>query len=122
MKRRNFIGIITLGALILSAISWFFVIKKQKPDANAFGPDVLSNICSRERIIEIGKKYRQISSENDENSLNQLLSVDQQQPTKEFFEEKVRKDFENNDTVLIDGWLLSVTEARQCALLSLQSN
>ena len=122
MKRRNFLGIITAGVVILGMISWFFVIKKQKPDSNAFGPDVLSNICSREKIIEIGKKYRQISSENDENSLNQLLALDQQQPTKEFFEERVRQDFENNDTVLIDGWLLSVTEARQCALFSLQSN
>ena len=122
MKRRNFLGIITAGVVILGIISWFFVIKKQKPESDSFGPDVLSNICSRDKIIEIGKKYRQISAENDKTTLNQLLFVDNELPARQYFEQKVRQDFENNDTVLIDGWLLSVTEARQCALLSLQSN
>ena len=122
MKRRKFIGIITLVALTLSAISWFFVIKKQRSDTGAFDPDVLSNICSREKMIEIGRKYRQMSSENDKDSLAKLLAVEGQKPVKQYFENKVRQDFENNDTVLIDGWLLSVTEARQCALLSLQTN
>ena len=122
MKRRKFFGIITLLAVTVSAISWFFVIKKQKPESDAYGPDVLSNICSREKIIEIGRKYRQISDENDVESLTRLLAVEDQKPVKQYFENKVRQDFENNDTVLIDGWLLSITEARQCALLSLQSN
>jgi hypothetical protein len=30
-----------------------------------------------------------------------------------------RQDFINGDTVAVDGWLLSVTEARLCALVSL---
>ena len=122
MKRRKFLGLITLGALIFGAISWFFVIKKQRPATNGFEPHVLSNICSREKIIEIGKKYRQISSEDNKDSLAKLLALQGQGTAKQFFEDKVRQDFENNDTVLIDGWLLSRTEARQCALLSLQSN
>lgn len=33
----------------------------------------------------------------------------------------VRADFEGGRTVTVDGWVLSVTEARQCALLSLAS-
>ena len=122
MKRRKFIGVLTVGALIIGAISWFFVLKKQRPDSSGFEPHVLSNICSREKIIEIGKKYRQISSENNKDSLAKMLAVEGQGPVKEYFENKVRQDFKNNDTVLIDGWLLSITEARQCALLSLQSN
>ena len=122
MKRRKFLGILTLGTLIIGAISWFFVIKKQRLDTGTFDPDILSNICSREKIIEIGIKYRQISSENDKETLARLLEVEGQKSVKQYFENKVRQDFENNDTVLIDGWLLSVTEARQCALLSLQTN
>src|SRR5947209_10503785 len=31
----------------------------------------------------------------------------------------VREDFEQGRTVVVDGWILSVTEARQCALFSL---
>jgi len=30
----------------------------------------------------------------------------------------VRDDFEHGRTVVLDGWILSLTEARQCALLS----
>ena len=33
--------------------------------------------------------------------------------------ELVRADFEAGRTVVVDGWILSVTEARQCALFSL---
>jgi hypothetical protein len=31
----------------------------------------------------------------------------------------VRADFEKGRTVILDGWILSMTEARQCALFSL---
>jgi len=34
-------------------------------------------------------------------------------------EERIRNDFINSDTVTVDGWLLSITEARLCALVSL---
>jgi hypothetical protein len=33
----------------------------------------------------------------------------------------IRADFAQGRTVVVDGWLLSLTEARQCALYSLQS-
>jgi len=34
-------------------------------------------------------------------------------------EERIRNDFIHGDTVAVDGWLLSITEARLCALASL---
>jgi hypothetical protein len=34
-------------------------------------------------------------------------------------EEKIRTDFTSGEMVAVDGWLLSVTEARLCALVSL---
>ena len=41
----------------------------------------------------------------------------------EKMQQKVRADFENGETLVIQGWVLSQTEARQCALYSLtQSN
>jgi len=33
-------------------------------------------------------------------------------------EESIKNDFETGNTVIVDGWILSRTEARQCALLS----
>jgi hypothetical protein len=35
-------------------------------------------------------------------------------------EARIRNDFINGDTVAVNGWLLSITEARLCALVSLQ--
>jgi len=34
-------------------------------------------------------------------------------------EERIRNDFIDGDTVAVDGWLLSITEVRLCALVSL---
>ena len=34
-------------------------------------------------------------------------------------EARIREDFADDDLVLVDGWLLSITEARLCALASL---
>jgi hypothetical protein len=36
-------------------------------------------------------------------------------------EEQVRRDFDEGRTVLVDGWILARTEARQCALCALLS-
>jgi hypothetical protein len=36
-----------------------------------------------------------------------------------YLDRKKRSDFENAEVVSIDGWLLSVTEARLCAALAL---
>jgi hypothetical protein len=33
----------------------------------------------------------------------------------------VQRDFAAGRTVMLDGWVLAVTEARQCALFSLQA-
>ena len=122
MKRRKFIGLLGLGLFILTVISWIFSSKNKKPEKYTTGPDELSKVCSQEKIIEIGIEYRQLSGENNKETLQNLLAYDPAISAKNFFEEKVRSDFENNNTILIQGWLLSITEARQCALLSLENN
>ena len=38
---------------------------------------------------------------------------------KSFIERKIEKDFQNNNTLVVHGWVLAVSEARQCALFSL---
>ena len=38
-----------------------------------------------------------------------------------WIDDQVRDDFAAGRTVLVGGWVLSVTEARQCALFSLVS-
>jgi hypothetical protein len=53
---------------------------------------------------------QRIDESTDSNLVNSVL------------EKKVRQDFQENKTVVVDGWILSVTEARQCALFSLSQN
>ncbi len=47
------------------------------------------------------------------------VSVATDEALRASLEERIRNDFINGDTVAVDGWLLSITEARLCALVSL---
>jgi hypothetical protein len=111
MKRRNFILLSSLaGATILTPsvyFSWKDGLKL---------PLHLTYIWGRETLLWIGEDYlHKFPSENDENALLKLLSdggfvnVDK----------KIREDYEKDRVVVLNGWLLSITEGRQCALLSL---
>ena len=79
-------------------------------------PDFLSHICDTPTIRQLGATYRaQNPAEANEQALIRLLQsgVDAQ---------TVKTDYANGNTVTIQGWVLSRTEARQCALFSLDSN
>jgi hypothetical protein len=80
--------------------------------------------------MEIGKAYQQqAKNENDEPALIKLLSTNEQgKPINETMDsssiaailnQKIQQDFQQNRIVVANGWVLSVTEARQCALFSL---
>ncbi|HXL54921.1 MAG TPA: hypothetical protein VN958_01605, partial [Chitinophagaceae bacterium] len=93
-------------------------------------PIFLSRLFDEKQIDETGKAYIQKApSENDENKLIQLLSdgssiarSSDQNAIHRYLDQRVKKDFETGNTVVIKGWVLSVTETRQCALFSLLQN
>ena len=68
-------------------------------------------------VREIGRRYRELVP--TESQINGLRAVLLAQPSA--LRRQVRDDFARGRTILVDGWLLSVTEARQCALFSLLS-
>ena len=92
-------------------------------------PAILSRFCDEKEIYEIGKHYRScVPAEGQKEKLKQLLLTNEygkkiassdDPAISEWIEEKVSNDFESGKIVMIDGWVLSVTEARQCALLSI---
>jgi hypothetical protein len=47
------------------------------------------------------------------------VSVTTDEALRASLDERIRNDFINGNTVAVDGWLLSITEARLCALVSL---
>lgn len=121
MKRRKFL-LVSIFALFLSLISlWYFKFKSDTTKALSYPTD-LSEICDRETLIQIGNTYMTLTKENDKRNLKELLVQDagmMGNDLKNSLKSKVSEDFKTGNTILVDGWLLSRTEARQCAYLSM---
>jgi len=98
MNRRDFLRVSALGAAVLTVPA--------REDAAVAHPDLVS-VLGPERVRDIGVQYRRLVPESDWMRLSGPISA------------LVRRDFETGRTVLVNGWILSVNEARQCALFSL---
>lgn len=113
MNRRDFILSAAGGLGVVSATTYYF-LRDLEYDHSLASPQFLPLIWDAETIKTIGNQYREkFPSEESEQSLVELLLP---KPN----EDMIVSDFENGKTVVIDGWILSVTEARQCALASTQ--
>ncbi|MEZ4841982.1 MAG: hypothetical protein R2821_10860 [Flavobacteriaceae bacterium] len=120
MKRRNFIHISALGAvsLLISITSCFSRRNLEEIIGNPFS---LSHILNEKDIDEIGKIYLKIrANEAKPDHLKDLIT------NKKRFENKltqleknillrIKQDYEECKTIVLNGWFLSETEARQCA-------
>lgn len=120
MKRRKFL-LLSLPGLAISLVAvWLYKIKTSvKRDLT---PSDLTGICDKNTLLKIGNAYRIKTGENNREYLEELLLDDSELRDSElriFLNNKVTEDFDKGNTILIEGWLLSVTEARQCALFSL---
>jgi hypothetical protein len=83
----------------------------------------------KDAIRDIGNAYRfKNTFESDVNKLKQLLltdtsgklyNEDEKFAVREMLNKETKTDFETGRTVLVNGWILSLTEVRQCALYSL---
>lgn len=89
-------------------------------------PYFLSHIFDAKTMKSVGDAYiKQTSSEDSKNKLATLLedpAVNEATDTKtvhDVYDKKTKEDFSNLKTVIVNGWVLAVTEARQCALYSL---
>ena len=90
-------------------------------------PLVLSGICDEASIRKIGISYRAlVPGENSKEKLLELLNTglssniapDGPEVINEL-EQKIEQEFKEDKLVVINGWVITPTEARQCALLSL---
>jgi hypothetical protein len=128
MQRRKFIqvSVVVTTAIVTTGISckgrhhaFYDVLDK---------PVKLSGICDLNTIRNIGMNYRlQTPAESEADKLAELLSMDStgnkiSSSTDELIiqnliNQKIKQDFETDNTVIVNGWVLTRTEARQCALL-----
>ena len=123
MNRRQFlrlagIGAITLGSSRCSAGPEY--------DARALAQPELLAALGAGRVRAIGTRYRSTTpTEQNAGALRGAILASRpmrarvlpaSSPT---VPSLIHDDFEKGRTVVLDGWILSVTEARQCALFSL---
>ena len=123
MKRRNFILLTGVGISAIVIPTWYYKFNIPEYDQLLTEPELLSHIWDGTTINEIGEIYRkQFSEENSERKLVKHLSdyeLTETTTNTEVLRQQITDDYNKGNTVMVDGWILSRTEARQCALFSL---
>ena len=128
MKRRSFI--ITAAAATAAVIATPVIcnqLSAKKHYDPLIMPSILGSFCDEKTIREIGVAYRtQVPSENSKKNLTkEIMEVgfridsSKESDIKNLLDKKVQDEFLSQKMLLIKGWVLSATEARQCALFSL---
>ena len=102
MNRRRF--------LRLSALCAAAGVASPGSRAPAYSPPELLHLLGPDAVRRLGRHYRETVPDAD------LPAAD---PEHRHSGSPVRDDFAAGRTVVVLGWVLSVTEARQCALFSL---
>ena len=97
-------------------------------DPHSLARPELLDMLGPDRARILGARYRQmVPSENDADALRAAIELGGRSSPRRFgvlppsVTDQVRRDFAEGRTVVVQGWVLSVTEARQCALFSLAS-
>ncbi|HEY2720693.1 MAG TPA: hypothetical protein VGI82_03150 [Chitinophagaceae bacterium] len=133
MKRRNFILLSLYSGAAISLPSFGCSTGNSVAYKPWMQPDLLSHICDAKTLKEIGAAYMQkFSAKNNEKQLmdsvltesdNKILPASSEDAViHSLLEQKIQRDFEIGKTVVVKGWILSETEAQQCALFSLTQN
>ncbi|GAB5554552.1 MAG: hypothetical protein Sapg2KO_41430 [Saprospiraceae bacterium] len=125
MKRRMFLPLAGLGITAIALPTWYYQSRVPSYDPLISEPELLSYIWDSETIREIGEQY--LKNAPKERSKRKLVSelsnnISEDLPTIETLRQSITKDYKDGNTIMLDGWILSKTEARQCALFSLTQN
>lgn len=113
MKRRDFI-LVTISASLAFNQG---CLRRNRSDGQVAGvspPMFLTIICDDKELLAIGEAY--LNQHPEEASKDNLASL---LPTASLLSTRIQTDFQTGNTVVVKGWVLSLTEARQCALYSL---
>jgi hypothetical protein len=129
MNRRIFVKLTFLG-VGAAALPFFQCRNSGSSIKLLYRPDFLSQICDEKMITDIGTAYRKMYPKLDDKDklVKQLMNNESGEDIKsntdideieKILEEKIVVDFKQLNTVIVKGWVLSLTEAQQCALFSL---
>ncbi|WP_242117132.1 hypothetical protein [Aestuariivivens sediminicola] len=123
MKRRVFTKSMILGSLAITTPLVTVGCKQIDYDPADLGNHALPLIWKEDILRDIGKMYLETHpKERREKKLIRLLTKDYKDETmslKDHLKQNIIQDFKSKNTLIIAGWILSKTEARQCALMAL---
>jgi len=119
LDRRHFLQLSALGvaAIVFPACETDRATLERPRLLDMLGPD---------RVRVIGKQYLSSTpTKTTADALRSAISKSRHESRiplmPRSLEDQVREDFIKGHTILVDGWVLSVTEARQSALFALSS-
>ncbi len=129
MIRRSFLDKTAFAAAIVVAggiVKWRVFSPKKLTLAS---PLMLSGFCDEATLRDLGRKYlAQVPGERSAKILFSRLAADGARRGADEPDEnegaseaasQAEQDFRTKKILIIDGWIISQTEARQCALLAL---
>ncbi len=121
MKRRQFVhlySITALGSLFLRPHPVGAPVSEHPEDEWLASPRLLDMLGDERTVWQIGQAYRtQCANENDAGALRAKLIATVGK--RDMLNQHILSDFESGRTIQVEGWILSITEVRQCALFSI---
>ena len=128
MKRKAFIIASATVGIGLPAV--YYLKKNKWGNFNPLTtPVLLSTFCSEMALRDIGQAYiKQVPAENTKQALTDIILTDgagkkikaaDKSSVSSLIEEKIHDDFAKHNILILNQWIISITEARQCALFSL---
>ena len=121
LDRRRFLQLSALG--IVATVADSACASSDRADTPPDRPQLLA-MLGPERVRQLGAHYRASTpNENSADALRAALSSGHRLRIpfikSASLDDRIRDDFAAGRTVVVDGWVLAVTEARQAALFSL---
>lgn len=116
-----------MAAAGAASLVWPGTASGSAPSATAplASPHLLTILRDERLVSDLGWRYRtNVPAEDDARVLEQAILADTHAPGSDALASRigaqVLHDFSTGRTVTVGGWILSLTEARQCALYSLR--
>lgn len=109
MDRRNFLRIGGASIAGIPLLSFPIVSHSSKK----YTYPILQDFMPKETIKLIGDEYLQRNHFKDQAFYSNLSENEAA--------DLIKKDFEEDRTIIVSGWVLSITEARHCAAIHLKN-
>ena len=132
MKRSVFIRVVAAATILIAVPAVYFSSRRNENVDPLLDPKVLGSFCDDNEVRNIGSGYISlVPAENNKEKLRELLlsgyngkknSSLSNSEIQTLLQKKINDEFSSSRTIKVNGWLISPTEARQCALFSLTQN